>query len=232
MAADPGFDWADIRLVAFDVDGTLYRQRPLRLRMALALALRAGGAGGRRTLRVLSAYRRLREDYGEAERDDVEATLVAATAAAAGVSADEVTRTVAEWIHRRPLPHLRASMYAGLPGLFAAIRASGRTIGILSDYPAAAKLAAMGLAADHMHGPDTPDFTRLKPSPHGLLALIAAAGVAPHQTVLVGDRPERDGLAARRAGAHSLIRKSKPVAGWTCFARYDDPVFAPLLAGA
>ena len=27
-------DWKDIRLVAFDVDGTLYRQRPLRLRMA------------------------------------------------------------------------------------------------------------------------------------------------------------------------------------------------------
>ena len=27
-------DWDTIRLVVFDIDGTLYRQRPLRLRMA------------------------------------------------------------------------------------------------------------------------------------------------------------------------------------------------------
>ena len=35
-------DWASIRLVAFDVDGTLYRQRPLRLRMARDLAIHVG----------------------------------------------------------------------------------------------------------------------------------------------------------------------------------------------
>ena len=34
-------DWKDIRLVVFDVDGTLYRQRPLRLRMARDLVLHA-----------------------------------------------------------------------------------------------------------------------------------------------------------------------------------------------
>ena len=35
MAADQSaFDWASVRLVAFDVDGTLYAQRALRLRMA------------------------------------------------------------------------------------------------------------------------------------------------------------------------------------------------------
>ena len=32
-------DWDDIRLVVFDVDGTLYRQRPLRLRMAREILL-------------------------------------------------------------------------------------------------------------------------------------------------------------------------------------------------
>jgi FMN phosphatase YigB (HAD superfamily) len=32
-------DWRDIRLVAFDVDGTLYKQRPLRLRMGRDMVL-------------------------------------------------------------------------------------------------------------------------------------------------------------------------------------------------
>jgi putative hydrolase of the HAD superfamily len=59
---------------------------------------------------------------------------------------------------------------------------------------------------------------------------MALAGVEPEQTVLIGDRAERDGMAARRAGAHALIRSDKPLPGWITFRRFDDPVFAPMLA--
>jgi FMN phosphatase YigB (HAD superfamily) len=227
--ARAGFDWAAIDLVVFDVDGTLYRQRSLRLRMALALAWRAVGSRGRETIRILRAYRRLRESVSATERATPEDALIAATARAAHVGEERVREIVAEWIHIRPLPHLRRRRYDGLPGLFGAIRASGRRIGVLSDYPADAKLAALDLTADHVHGPDSAGFTRLKPSPEGLLALIAEAGASPARTVLIGDRIERDGAAAKRAGAHCLIRSAKPTAGWRSFRRYDDPVFAPLL---
>ena len=49
-------------------------------------------------------------------------------------------------------------------------------------------------------------------------------------TLLIGDRAERDGLAARAAGAHVLLRASQPIAGWRTFARFDDALFAPMLA--
>lgn len=55
------------------------------------------------------------------------------------------------------------------------------------------------------------------------------AGVTPSEAVLIGDRTEWDGEAARRAGAQALIRSSKPLAGWTSFASFSDPLFAPLI---
>jgi FMN phosphatase YigB (HAD superfamily) len=69
----------------------------------------------------------------------------------------------------------------------------------------------------------------LKPHPRGLEVLIAAAGVKPHETILIGDRPERDGLAARHVGAWALIRSSRPVEGWQSVTSFDDAVFAPVL---
>jgi FMN phosphatase YigB (HAD superfamily) len=51
------------------------------------------------------------------------------------------------------------------------------------------------------------------------------AGTAPAETVLIGDRQERDGEAARRAGCACLLRSDKPVPGAITFKRFDDPLF-------
>ncbi len=223
-------DWAGVRLVAFDVDGTLYRQAPLRLYMAAELALHAVRSCDVTTIRVLSRYRRIRERMGEAETADFLPALVTETARTCGVAEEQVRSVVAEWIERRPLRHLAGCRYPRLPELFAALRRKGKSVGILSDYPVAAKLQALGLTADHAVCAEDPDIGVLKPHPKGLLALIDAAGATPRATVLIGDRPDRDGLAAQRAGARALIRASHPVDGWQTFTRFDDAPFRPLLA--
>ena len=68
-------------------------------------------------------------------------------AAATGRSPEQVRAVVSQWIDRHPLPYLRACRYAGLGELFAGLRRHGKTIGVLSDYPAVAKLAALRAAA-------------------------------------------------------------------------------------
>jgi putative hydrolase of the HAD superfamily len=146
-----------------------------------------------------------------------------------GRTPDEVRAIVARWIDRHPLPYLLRSRYAGLPELFAGLRRHGRAIGVLSDYPAAAKLAALELAADHIVTADDPEIGVLKPHPKGLATLIARAGATPAATLMIGDRAERDGLVAQQVGARVLLRSSRPVAGWQTFARFDDPLFAPML---
>lgn len=223
-------DWKDIRLVAFDVDGTLYRQRPLRLRMARDLILHTLTKADLAPIAVLGRFRRIRERLGEERVDGFEATLIAETAAASGRSLQAVRTLVDDWIEARPLPYLAACRYDGVAELFAGLGRHGKTIGVLSDYPAAAKLAALGLAADHVVTAGDPGIGILKPHPRGLQALMARANVGPAATLLIGDRVDRDGVAAREAGARVLIRSARPIEGWQTFDRFDDALFAPMLA--
>ena len=222
------FDWQGVELVVFDVDGTLYRQSGLRLTMLRLLAADALRTRSLRTFRVLSDYRREREVLADAFAEGFEATLIAGVAARTRTPPATVEALVADWIETRPLPYLKPYMVPGAPALFEAIRRSGRTIGVLSDYPATAKLGALGLAASHVVS--AADVGIMKPSPDGLCEVIARAGATPATTVLIGDRVERDGEAAVAAGARALIRSAKPIHGWRTFADFTDPLFAPLLA--
>ncbi len=214
--------WDRVRLVVFDVDGTLYRQRTLRLRMARDLVL----ARSLEAIRIVGAYRRQRERAAGAYSEDA---LVAAVASATGAAVDQVRATLAEWLERRPLPYLAQCRYPHVPALFDGLRGAGVRVGVWSDHPVTAKLAALGLTADHAIS--AAEVGALKPDPRGLLALVDAAGVTPAQTVMIGDRPERDGEAALRAGVPALIRSARPRPGWDGFARYDDPLFRRFTGG-
>ena len=88
-------------------------------------------------------------------------------------------RSCAGWIDRHPLPYLGACRYAGLPELFAGLRRHGKTIGVLSDYPAVAKLAALELAADFVVSACDRDIGCLKPDPSGLRHCCAAPACRP-----------------------------------------------------
>jgi putative hydrolase of the HAD superfamily len=226
---DPA-DWDRIGLVVFDIDGTLYDQRRLRIRMMRDLLLDAAARRRLDAIIVLRAHRQIRERLAEREAPDFEAILVAETASATGHSPDAIRRIVEEWIERRPLPYLPACRYPGLVELFAGLRRDRKIIGILSDYPAGAKLAALGLDADHIVCANDDRIGLLKPNPRGLLAIIAAAGVSPAETVLIGDRADRDGLAARRSGVWPLIRSGNPIKDYQTFARFDDAIFKRFLA--
>lgn len=219
-------NWETVKLAVFDVDGTLYDQKRLRLKMARDLLLNAAATLSTRSVRVLSAYRKLRERLGEEEVHDFDRVLLEQTAAQCGVPAATVAAIVAEWMERRPLPYLPACRFDGLEQLFARLRAAGKTIGILSDYPAQAKMDAFGLAADIIVCAGDPAVGVLKPHPRGLQHVMELAGVDAAATVMIGDRAERDGDAARRSGVHALIKSSQPLAGWQTFASYRDPLFS------
>lgn len=222
-------DWEGIQLVVFDVDGTLYSQRRLHIRMARDLLLHALRERDWTPVSVLRTYRRIREGLAEEEAADFEASAIARTSALEGCPAETVRAIVREWMLRRPLPYLARCRYPGVIALFAGLRRKNKTIGILSDYPARAKLAALGLSPDLIVSAADAGIGLLKPHPRGLEFLLSAAGVQPSASVLIGDRCERDGIAAARAGVQALIRSQKPVEGYQTFARYGEPLFAPLM---
>ena len=221
-------DWADIELVVFDVDGALYNQRSLRMRMARDVGVHAARTRSIKLISVLRTYRHIREQLADDEAEDFETALIAQTSSIECCPPQTIRMMVDEWIEERPLPYLARCRYPGLQNLFSAFRRKKKIVGILSDYPADAKLAALGLSADLVISARDDRVRILKPHPRGL-HLLAEARVEPQSAVLIGDRLERDGFAAQRAGLRALIRSSNPIGGWHTFASYDGPMFSTIL---
>ena len=224
-------DWTTIDLVVFDVDGTLYDQRQLRLGMLRQLVRHTWQTRSLDTLRTLRTFRRVREALGEQAGADFMALQYADTARRHGKTPAAVRALTDEWMEQRPLPLLAACRYAHVADVFAGLRASGKRIAAFSDYPALAKLAALGLATDVVVCATDAGIARLKPDPAGLLAILRQTGVAPERALMIGDRFDRDAAAAGRSGMRALIRSRRPHAQWPTFQSYDDAVFQPLLTG-
>jgi putative hydrolase of the HAD superfamily len=178
---------------------------------------------------VVRLYRRLREDVGVREIAEFEEHIAARVASRFNLTPRQVQTIVAEWIEARPLIALAHYRYSGVDKVFSSARSSGRKIGVFSDYPAGEKLMSLGLKADF--AVSARDVNALKPNPRGLELIMEKAGENQNSTVLIGDRPELDGEAARRAGVRFLLRSSKQLESWTCFSSYSDCLFAGLHAG-
>ena len=193
-------DWKAFDLIVFDVDGTLYSQRKLRLKMAGVLLRHCLTARSVKTLRILSSYREWREQVADRGSERFEEVLASQLAARYRRSEVDIQTIVSEWMDVKPLPFLKQCRYPGVKELLRQLRSAGKIIGVLSDYPAQDKLSKLELEADFVVSARDEQVGALKPNPRGLRLLMALSGVGPQATVMIGDRAERDGEMGRRAG--------------------------------
>jgi HAD superfamily hydrolase (TIGR01549 family) len=190
----------------FDLDGTLYAQRWVRLAMACELLLFGWGALGtlRRFRREHEALRRefaAGKELDAAQPSPYRAQLER-TATALGRTQTEVEAEVVDWMQQRPGKWLRRFARRKLLAELYAFRADGGRTALVSDYPAEHKLAALDVrslfevvvANGEQNGP-----RRLKPHPEGFLRAAEQLGVAPERCLVIGDRSDADGEAARAA---------------------------------
>lgn len=199
-----------IAAVLFDLDGTLYAQSPVRVRMAielLALPFESPLLALRRW-RALQAYRRAQEHLRhQSGRSNLAQDQLAAAASAAGLPVDEVERLVHQWMLTKPLKYLRRHRAPGIEQLLDALAKAGVRAGILSDYPAEAKLDALGLAGRFspvLCSADA-DIAALKPDPHGFLHACTLWRLDPKDVLMVGDRADADAAGAEAAGMSCVI---------------------------
>ena len=225
LSASPSFDWSGIRLAVFDVDGTLYNQRLLRSMMAFELLKQSVRSADLGVISLLRWYRTRRELIAEEELGDFESILIREASDYCGRSKAEVESIISDWLEQRPLKFLMRCRYHNIIEVFDNLRSSGIKIGIFSDYPASRKLQALCLNADFVVSSGDANVGYLKPNPRGLHVLMSAAFVTAKETVLIGDRVERDGVAALRAGSKSLILSKRPIDGWQTFSSYREDIF-------
>jgi FMN phosphatase YigB (HAD superfamily) len=219
----PASGWRGLRAVIFDVDGTMYNQRSLRLHMMLDI-LRCSAASPARVkdILILRRYRVLRERSAGQALDGLDESLLSATAADCRSSIDKVRGIVREWIHTRPLRHLLACRAPGLIEFINALKDRGVAVAVFSDYPSLEKLRVLGVTVDAAVCSSDATVNSLKPNPRGLLVTCALLGRSPAECMLVGDREDRDGECARQAHVPYLIFRSGAKSSGRVFGSYRD----------
>lgn len=183
-----------------DLDGTLYSPGPLKLLMGLELLVL-----GTRHLPKIRVFReeheRLREEQVDCQGDPFGVQLERA-ASRLNCSPAELETVIRDWMVRRPCKWLHRFRKQAMLAEIEAFRRAGGRCALVSDYPARAKLKALG--AEHLFEevvangePGGPP--QLKPNPAGYLEAARRLGVEPRDCLVIGDREDADGQAARAA---------------------------------
>ncbi len=203
-----------LRAILFDVDGTLYYQKPLRVLMAaelstLPLQLMSWNAA-LSTVKILRCFRKTREDLrqiGFSKGSSLSALQYLRAGERIGVSSELVEQTVKEWMYRRPLKYLKFCRRRGLEMFFATAQSMNLKIGVFSDYPAQEKVEALGLGkwAKLTLCATDKDINAFKPHPRGFLRACEIWGVEPKEVLYIGDREEVDARGASAAGMPCII---------------------------
>ena len=204
--------WDRPAAVLFDLDGTLYDQRILRKAMLRELArtpFTKGPFAAIRIAKTLRSFRLMREDLrGMNEEDSVFLDLqFSRPATELGVAVENVESTVTEWMYQKPLRYMASAAWPGLRESLVQLRDADLRLGVFSDYPPQAKLAALGVddLFEVAFGATDSKINAFKPSPKGFLTGALALGAAPEDVVYVGDRHDVDGVGAAAAGMRCVI---------------------------
>lgn len=203
------------RALIFDIDGTLYDQRRVRACMLLRLLRNAAinPLTAVRTLRVLQSYRRAQEVLRHRDFDadtvpiDLTSEQIRVACELSGASRQEVTAATARWMETVPLDLIGRARYVGLIELLESARERGIGLAVCSDYPAAAKLDALGIRRffDVIVTAQDPEVGRFKPHPRSIEIALHRLNISPNDALFVGDRPDVDGVAATMAGVPVIM---------------------------
>lgn len=199
------------RALLLDLDGTLYPLGVMRRRMALELlgglassSLRGAPLRGLRTIHRLRVFRAKREQLRARGRagEALEQLQYSVPAQTLGMDPQELQALVQEWMHERPLKHLRALALPDLKPFLVGAREAGAKLGVFSDYAPGAKLDALDVRdlVDLELAATDPEINAFKPHPAGFVRACEEWGLPAREVLCVGDREGLDGAGARAAG--------------------------------
>jgi FMN phosphatase YigB (HAD superfamily) len=204
------FAASSIKAVIFDMDGTLYDQRKLRRKIVWEmLGFVIAHPTGLTDLKIVWDFRKTRHKNVSLIDSDIEERQFEWGAKASKTSVDKVRQVIQEWMFTKPLSHLSTCCFPGTRDLFSKLKEKRIPIGIFSDYPAKDKLQALGLEVDVMVSATDAEVDRLKPDPKGLIVAASKLNTPVKECLFIGDRDDKDGECARRAGMPYLILNRK-----------------------
>lgn len=198
---------SDIDAVAFDIDGTLYPNAALNVRILpfilanAPLMIRFG--------QVRREIRRIQEADPTFKKDDFFEYQASLLAPSLGFDTAGCRALLDRLIYEgwKPL-FQRVPSYAGVRDCFDALRAAGLRLALLSDFPPDQKGDVWGLAplCDAVLGSE--HTGALKPSPVPFQALAQALDLPRERILYVGNSISSDVFGASRAGMKTACIRS------------------------
>ena len=195
------------QLILFDMDGTLYFQRPLQIHMALKMLLAALKPGGLRELQIVLKFRKLREHWQE-NLPDLDRAQYEALSEQTAVPAADIEAIIQKWIYQAPLEIMMRYRDHKLAEIIKKYHLQNKQVAIYSDYPAIDKRNSLELPPIPCFHGGQAEIGCMKPHPVGLQCIMAHYGIKdPSSVLMVGDRQSKDVLAALAAGTDCIILK-------------------------
>ena len=191
----------DIKGVAFDLDGTLYPNYRLNIRI-LPFVLKE--------LRLLAAFGKARNIIRKEQKKDIQNHPAFAdfyiyqaeiTAKILSVEPEQLKEKIDRLIYRgwEPL-FINVKLFKGVHETLKALGKAGYKLGLLSDFPPEKKLENLGLSGywDAVHCSE--HCGALKPHPLPFLKMADALSLPPENILYVGNSHSYDVAGAARAG--------------------------------
>lgn len=210
----PNIDWSKIKLVIFDVDGTLYDQGKLRKFIIFELfsyyILRPWKI---LDLIIIYKFRKFREDLSQQNAKHLEALQYSGAAKSLFTSSERVKKVILEWLYNRPLKYLKECRYEGVLDFINNLEKRGILIAYFSDYPLENKLTALELpfSNKNIFYAGSSEIDAFKPNTKGLVYILEKFGLNAESVLLIGDREDKEGIMAKKIGMpYLIINKQQP----------------------
>lgn len=207
---------SDYKAVIFDLDGTLYYQKPFRIKMMCYLVCRAlSHPSCIKDILIIKKYREVRENWALHETEceypsdmDLNNRQYLYVAEIKGTTPERVKKAVSFFMLEAPLKLLPQYRDEVMYSVIEQLREKKITVVIYSDYPVEDKLKALGITADFCFTSADAGIGCMKPAPKGIRVILDTLGIGADEAVMIGDRYEKDGLAAKANNMDYIIVSS------------------------
>jgi len=191
--------------VAFDLDGTLYPNYRLNLRLVpfILKEQRLLRAFGKARIRLRESGRRTGGNFYE-EQARITGEIL-------GESAENIMQKTEKLIYRGWEDHFKKiRLFQHVEETLDALRKNGITLGLLSDFPPETKLKNLGILEYWDAVVCSEQIGYLKPDTPAFLEMANRMGKSPDQILYVGNSVSYDVVGAHKAGMKAALIRTEP----------------------
>jgi len=187
--------WDKLDCFIFDVDGTLYDQKSVRLVM-LGKLLRYYGLRPKK-LKELLAVQMFRHIWNNrAGRNMTMDELNRSIGKKLKLTEDKIRKIINKWMFTEPMNAVSDAAYQDVAEYIQKQYLAGKRIVVYSDYPVEAKMKALGLPYHQMFVSGEGITPEHKPSETSIRAIINCLAVPKERVIYIGNSNKKDKKSA------------------------------------